>query len=103
MDGGSVISPSETKRALHLYELALSLVEAKGVLVTLGVSTFREYRAGNLIIHHLPSLGRLNVWYRRKVLTIDRLRGALRVTGYKPGRDWEDELEAAAAKSLSKG
>ena len=33
-------------RALELYELALSLVEAKGVLVS--SSTLKEYRAGNL-------------------------------------------------------
>jgi hypothetical protein len=89
---------TDEKRALHLYELALSLIESKGVLVTLGVTTFSEYRAGSLIIHYMPSLGRLNVWYRRKVLTIDKLRGDLRVIEFTPGEDWEHELEAAAAK-----
>ena len=92
---------TDEKRALEMYELALPLVEARGVLVTLGVTTFKEYRAGNLIIHYLPSLGRLNVWYRRKVLTIDKLGGNLLVTHYLSG-DWEDQLEMAAAKSPSK-
>ena len=86
---------SDEKRALHLYELALSLIEAKGVFVTLGVTTFKEYRTGSLTIHYLPSLGRLDVWSRRKVLTIDKLGGKVRVTGFSPGEDWEDELEVA--------
>ena len=92
----------EGVRALQLYELALSLVEAKGVLVTVGVTTFKEYRTGSLTIHYLPSLGRLDVWSRRKVLTIDKLGGKVRVTGFNPGEDWEDELEVAAAESASK-
>jgi hypothetical protein len=87
---------ADDTRALQLYRLALSLVESKGAFVTLGVTTFQEYRAGNLIIHYVPSLGRLDVWYRRKVLTVDKLAGNLKVTGYKSGKDWEDELEAAA-------
>jgi hypothetical protein len=98
-----VISPSDENRALQMYKLALSLVETKGVLVTLGVTTFKEYRAGNLIIHHLPSLGRLDIWYRRKVLAIDKRAGDLRVIVFTPGEDWEKELEkAGAAKSASK-
>jgi hypothetical protein len=98
-EGGGVI---DENRALHLYELALSLVEAKGVFVTLGVTTFKEYRTGSLTIHYLPSLGRLDVWSRRKVLTIDKLGGKERVTGFIPGEDWEDELEVAAATVPSK-
>ena len=47
-------------RALELYELALSLVEAKGVV---SGSTLLEYRAGNLTIHYLPTTGHLEVWY----------------------------------------
>ena len=81
-------------RALELYELALSLVEAKGVLVS--SSTLKEYRAGNLTIHYVPKAGHLEVWYLRKVLAGNRLRRSLKVTHYTPG-EWEDELEAAAA------
>ena len=87
---------SDEKRALHLYELALSLVEAKGVFVTLGATTFKEYRTGTITIHHLASLGRLDLWSRRKVLSIDKRGCSLRVAGFIPGEDWEDELETAA-------
>ena len=82
-------------RALGLYELALSLVEAKGVLVS--GSTLMEHRAGNLTIHYLPKTGHLEVWRLRKVLTVNRLSRSLKVTHYTPG-EWEHELKAAAAK-----
>jgi hypothetical protein len=54
-----VISTNDI-RALELYELALSLVEAKGVLVP--GSTPKEYGTGNLNIHYLPKTGHLEVW-----------------------------------------
>ena len=97
-----MISPSDEKRALEMYELAWPLAKTKGAAKKLGVVTFREYRAGSLTIHYLPSSGRLDIWYRRKVLTIDRWDGPPRVTRYIPGEDWEDELEKAATKSQSK-
>jgi hypothetical protein len=86
----------DEKRGLHLYELALSLVEAKGVHVTVGTITLREYWCGAMIIHYMPRSGHMDVWYRRKVLTINRWKGSLQVTHYGRG-DWEEELEAAAA------
>ena len=91
-----MITRSAEKRALHLYELAWALVKAEGAAITLGVVTFREYRAEGLTIHYLPKSGHLDVWYRRKVLTINRWRGSLQVTHYGPGEDWEEELEVAA-------
>ena len=98
-----MISPSDEERALHMYELAWALVKANGAAVKLGVVTFREYRAGGLTIHYLPKSGHLDIWYRRKVLTIDRPGGDLKVTRYIPGEDWEDKLEeAAAVKAPSK-
>jgi hypothetical protein len=97
-----VITRSAEKRALHLYELAWALVKAEGAAVTLGVVTFREYRSGGLTIHYLPKSGHLDIWYRRKVLTIDRWDGPPKVTHYVPGNDWEDGLEAAATKSSPK-
>jgi hypothetical protein len=93
---------TDEKRGLHLYELALSLVETKGVPVTVGATTLREYRGPILIIHYMPRSGHLDVWYRRKVLTINRWKGSLQVAHYGPGENWEEELEAAAAKSPSK-
>ena len=82
-------------RALELYELALSLVEAQGVLVS--GSTLKDYRAGNLTIHYLQKTGHLEVWHLRKVLTVNRLPRSLKVSHYTPG-EWEQELEAAAGK-----
>ena len=82
-------------RALRRYGQALSLVEAKGSLVTVGVTTFKEWRTTSLTIRFMPTQGRLDIWDRRKVLTVDRLRGGLQVITYTRG-DWEDELEEAA-------
>jgi hypothetical protein len=87
----------DEKRALELYELALSVVEGKGVIVTVGLMTYREYRAATLTIIYLPTSGHLDVWYRRKVLTINLRDETLKVDHYSPG-DWEEELEEAAAK-----
>ena len=86
-------------RALEMYQLALSLVEANGVPLTLGVTPFKEYRTETLTIHYLPRSGHLDVWSGRKVLTINRWHGSLQVTRYVAGEDWEDELEACASKT----
>jgi hypothetical protein len=91
---------TDDARPLQIYELALSLVQAKGGLVTVGATTLWEYRGRILIIHYMPRSGHLDVWYRRKVLTINRWKGSLQVTHYGPG-DWEQELEAAAAKQTT--
>jgi hypothetical protein len=85
-----VISTNDV-RALELYELALSLVEAKGTPVS--GSTLVECRAGNLTIHYSAKTGHLEVWHLRKVLTVNRLPRSLKVSHYTPG-EWEDELEA---------
>jgi len=75
-------------RALRLCEMALSLVEAKGVLVS--GSTLKEYRAGNLTIHYSPNTG-LEVWFLRKVLTAKLGTRRLKVTHYEQG-EWEEKL-----------
>jgi hypothetical protein len=82
-------------RALELYRMALSLVEAKGRSVTVGLSAYKEYRGGDLSIIYLPRSSHLDVWHRRKVLTINRRAGALRVIHYNRG-EWEEELQEAA-------
>jgi hypothetical protein len=96
-----VRTTSDAIHALEMYALALSLVEAKGALVPLGKEKVMEYRVGHLTIHYLPKSGHLDIWRRRKVLMIDRWGGRLQVTRYVPGY-WEDELEAAVAKSRCK-
>ena len=84
-------------RALEMYQLALSLVEADGVPLALGVTPFKEYRTETLTIHYLPKWGHMEVWSGRKVVTIERYGGNLRVIRYSPG-EWEDELEAVASR-----
>jgi hypothetical protein len=86
-------------RAFELYRLALTLVEAKGVNITVGLTSMKEYRGEGLTIRHMPSLARLDVWYRRKALAIDRQHGQMRVYLYMPG-EWEDVLEKLATKPL---
>jgi hypothetical protein len=87
------VTSTDDIRALRRYDLALSLVQTLGV-DTPG-STLKEYRAGNLTIHYLPKTGHLEVWYLRKVLTVNRVRRMLRVTHYTPG-EWEEKLEEVA-------
>ena len=87
--GGSEISTAGEIRALEIYELALQLVEARGVAHTIGATPFREYRTGTLTIHYHSKSGHLDVWARRKVLTVNRWDGSLKVTRYSPGEDWE--------------
>ena len=94
-----MISPAGEIRALEIYELALRLVEARGVGHTIGTTSLREYRTETLTIHYLPELGHLDVWARHKVLTINRWRGSLEVTRYVAGEDWEDELEACLSQT----
>jgi hypothetical protein len=88
------VSETDEARGLQLYTIALSVVEADGRLVTVGVMTFKEYRSGKLSIVLMPGSGKLDIWYRWKVLTYCPPLG---VTLYKPG-EWEKELEAAVGK-----
>jgi hypothetical protein len=85
--------------ALELYMMAVAAVEAKGTIITVGLTTLREHRSGILIIHYMPSTGHLDVWYRRKVFTVNRRKGTLRVDFYAPG-EWENELERLTTKQL---
>jgi hypothetical protein len=55
-------------RALELYELARSVVEAKGRVVTVGVLAYKEYRQGELGIRFWPSTRHLEIWQKRIVL-----------------------------------
>ena len=85
---------NDEARARRLYKLASSLAEAKGTLVTIGLMTLKEYRSGSLIVRYQPAVGWLDVWAVRKVLSVKRWDGKLRVIRYSPGQ-WEQELTAA--------
>jgi hypothetical protein len=86
-------------RAMELYRMAVSVVESKGQHITIGLTTLREYRYGNLIIHYRPSTGHIDVWFRRKVFSINRFKDGLRVAHFTQGAS-ESELELAAGKPL---
>jgi hypothetical protein len=83
-------------RALELYELARSVVEAKGRFVSVGVLTCKEYRQGELNIRIWPSTGHLEVWHKRKVLAVNREYGQLKARHYVRG-EWEAVLDDVAA------
>jgi hypothetical protein len=86
---------TDEARALELYRLAVSLVEASGRFVTVGLLTYREYRAEGLSIRYFPSSGTLELWHKRKVLVVHRREGAPRMVRYLTGA-WEGLLEKAA-------
>jgi hypothetical protein len=83
-------------RALELYRLARSVVE-KGRFVSVGILTYQEYKLGELSIRHWPSTGHLEVWHKRKVLSVNREHGQLMVRHYVPG-EWEKVIQDAAGK-----
>jgi hypothetical protein len=87
----------DNPRALELYQLAQSLADAKGRLVTVGLLTYKEYRQEPLSIRYFPSTGHLEVWHGRKVLNVNREYGSLKVRRYVPG-EWDVALEEAARK-----
>jgi len=79
-------------RALELFELAQSVLDAKGHFVSVGLIAYKEYRQGELSIRYWPSTGHLEVWHKRKVLAVNRGHGQLDVRHYVPG-EWEAVLE----------
>ena len=86
---------TDDARALELYQTALSLVDAKGRLVTVGLVAYMEYRGEGLSIRYYPSSGHLEVWHKRKMLAVNKHGGVLAVRHYVPG-PWEEALEDAA-------
>ena len=85
--------------ALELYMMAVSVIEAKGAFISVGVTRLKEFRNGTLTIHYMPRTGHIDVWSGRKVFSVRRLKDGLRVAQYAPG-EWEEELERAAGKPL---
>jgi hypothetical protein len=84
-------------RALELYELARSIVEAKGRLVSVGVLPYKEYKLDELSIRFWPSTRHLEVWQKRKLLAVNHEYGQLTVRRYITG-EWEGEIEEVAAR-----
>jgi hypothetical protein len=86
---------TEDVRALELYELARSVVDAKGRFVSVGLLTYKEYRLNELSIRCWPTTGHLEVWHKRKVLAVNPTHGQLSVRHYVPG-EWEAVLKDVA-------
>jgi hypothetical protein len=63
------------QRGLRMHDLALSVVRSKGMPKLEGSTTTLEYRYGMLTIQYRSGLGQLDVWFTRKVLSVERFRG----------------------------
>lgn len=85
-----------------MYQLAVSLAEAKGRFVTVGLLTYREFRGKGPIIRYFPFSGTLEVWHERKVLVVHRIEGKPHIVRYLPGL-WEEALEDAASTLSAQG
>jgi hypothetical protein len=83
------------ERALKMHDLALSVVRSKGVTKLEGSTTVLEYRYGLLLIQYRSGKGELDVWFDRRVLSVERFAWKPQIMRYTPG-DWERHLVEAA-------
>jgi len=79
------------ERALKLHNLALSVVRAKGTARLESSGTILEYHYGHLNVQYRQGVGRLDVWFIRRVLSVPRFDGKPELMHYTPG-DWEGHL-----------
>ena len=84
-----------TDRALKLHDLALSVLRMKGVVKLDGSASGLEYRHALLNIQYRPDQGQLDVWFERRVLSVERFRRKTQIIHYVPGQ-WERHLIEAA-------
>ena len=84
-----------TERALKMHDLALSVVRWKGVTKLEGSTTVLEYRYRMLLIQYRSGQGALDVWFNRRVLSVERFAWKPQIIRYTPG-DWEHHLIEAA-------
>jgi predicted nucleic acid-binding protein len=61
-----------TERALKMHDLALSVVRSRGLTRLEGSTTVLEYRYGILNIQYRSGHGQLDVWFMRRVLSVER-------------------------------
>ena len=83
------------ERALKLYDLALSVVRAKGRIIVEGSESVVKYRHGLLHIQYRPVWGQLKVWFHRRVLSVHRSRRKTQLIHYLPGHRELDLIGAA--------
>jgi hypothetical protein len=84
-----------TERALKMHDLALSVVRSKGVTKLEDSTTVLEYQYGRLLIQYRSGKGQLDVWFERRVLSVERFAWKPQIIRYRPG-DWEHHLINAA-------
>jgi hypothetical protein len=84
-----------TEHSLDLHELALALVREKGRPRLIGSSVVTEYSYGVLTIRHQAEQGSLDIWFARRVLTVERWAGKPQLILYEPGSREGDLTEAA--------
>jgi hypothetical protein len=84
-----------TDRALKLHDLALSVLRVKGAVKLDGLASGLDYRHGLLNIQYRPEQGQLDIWFTRRVLSVERFAGKPQITRYMPGI-WERHLIEAA-------
>ena len=84
-----------TERALKMHDLALSVVRSKGLTKLEGSTTVLEYRYGQLMIQYRSGKGELDVWFERRVLSVERFAWKPQIIRYISG-DWERHLINAA-------
>ena len=83
------------ERALKLYDLALSVVRAKGRIIVEGSESIVKYRHGLLGIQYRADQGQLDVWFHRRVLSVESSGRKTQLMQYLPGH-WELDLIGAA-------
>ena len=71
-----------------MHDLALSWVRSKGVTKLEGSTTVLEYKYGRLFIQYRTGKGELDVWFGRRVLSVERFAWKPQIIRYTPGR-WE--------------
>ena len=86
---------TDEKRAIELHDLALSVVRSKGVTRLEGSTTVLEYRYGLLLVQYRSGTGELDVWFERRVLSVERYAWKPQIMRYTPG-DWERHLISVA-------
>ena len=84
-----------TERALKLHDLALSVLRAKGVVKLDGTASGLDFRHGLLNIQYRPEQGQLDVWFIRRVLSVEWFAAKPQIIRYMPGI-WERHLIEAA-------
>ena len=78
-----------------MHDLALSVVRSKGVTRLESSTSLLEYRYGLLNIQYRSRHGQLDVWFIRRVLSVEQFRGKPQLIRYVPGA-WERVLMQAA-------